>query len=166
MPLVADLAFENIRAKALSLGVWDFIKQGEGRSVTVEEDRIFVKFVFSIDQKLDHLWNEGLVTWGGPREPHETNLRRVFPELYLQNFRTFREKKRPSLQICLMDFEKWGRVGELDIDLSSPFLDVWGSIVHLMEILVPGKTDHRKVRRKLRRDPLVAQFLPEGEDRA
>lgn len=61
--------------------------------------------------------------------------------------RSWRSTDRPSLQITITELRTSTRrwVGDADIDLGNPVLDVLGFLTHVIEILVPGKTSHRKL---------------------
>jgi hypothetical protein len=48
---------------------------------------------------------------------------------------------------------------EFDIDLGNPLIDLEGFSIHLGELLLPGKTDHLKLRDKLAEDQTVREFL-------
>lgn len=52
--------------------------------------------------------------------------------------------RRPSLQLVIGQGQDGCYYGDADIDLAPP-VDVLGGIIHFFEILVPGKTDHRKL---------------------
>lgn len=47
---------------------------------------------------------------------------------------------------------------DVDLDLGNPLQDVAGFLVHFGEIVVPGRTDHFRLRRRLVRGEM-AQFI-------
>ena len=61
--------------------------------------------------------------------------------------RSWRSTDRPSLQMTVTELRTSTRrwVGDADIDLGNPLLDVLGFFTHLVELIVPGKTSHRKL---------------------
>jgi hypothetical protein len=65
--------------------------------------------------------------------------------------RSFRAHDRPSLQVTLTEFHdnrrRW--VGDADLDLGNPVMDVVGFFTHLVELIVPGKTSHRKLEKQI-----------------
>lgn len=68
------------------------------------------------------------------------------------SLRSFRQQGRNSLQVVVAS-PRDGRgdrhFAELDIDLGNPLQDLVGIIVHLGELVNPGKTDHVALRKKL-----------------
>lgn len=48
---------------------------------------------------------------------------------------------------------------DLDIDLGNPLQDVVGFVVHLGELIDPGRTDHLALRAKLGKNKRIAPFL-------
>ena len=65
--------------------------------------------------------------------------------------RSFRANDRPYLQVTLSEVRSTHRrwVGDADIDLGNPLMDVVGFFTHLVELIVPGKTDHRALEPKI-----------------
>lgn len=70
----------------------------------------------------------------------------------------WRELAAPSLQVI---FHDGGRI-ELDIDLANPRNDVWGAIIHAIEVLWPGKTDPERVRRGLEKRGILVEKVSEA----
>ena len=48
---------------------------------------------------------------------------------------------------------------DLDIDLGNPLQDVVGFVVHVGELIDPGRTDHLGLRAKLGKNKRIAPFL-------
>ena len=77
--------------------------------------------------------------------------RRVQPDTY--RLISFRAEGAPSLQ-AVVAFPKDGQQSayhyvDLDLDLGNPLQDVVGFLIHMGELLNPGRTDHFRLRRKL-----------------
>jgi hypothetical protein len=45
--------------------------------------------------------------------------------------------------------KRW--VGDADIDLGNPVMDVVGFLTHLVEVVIPGKTSHKKLEKTISR---------------
>ncbi len=77
-------------------------------------------------------------------------------QLFEGNFgpqRTWRSVERPSLQVTITeireDMRRW--VGDADIDLANPLMDVLGFFTHLVEVIMPGKTSHKGLEKTIAR---------------
>lgn len=147
----ADYAFENIRVKAISLGIWDYIED----VVRKEADRVYFQAEVALHYKVkgSHLFQRTPVG-----EDHRHWLKQTFAVPANGTIYSYREAKRPSLQVTVFD-RNGSCYGEMDIDLSSPLMDVWGFIVHTVEVLTPGLTNHRKLRAKLMKDPELKKYF-------
>jgi hypothetical protein len=77
--------------------------------------------------------------------------------------RSFRQDTQPSLQIvvAIPPDDKPGRgfYADIDIDLGNPKRDIAGFFIHLGELISEGKTDHLKLNKQLRKDPIVREHL-------
>jgi len=71
---------------------------------------------------------------------------------------SYRQEGQPTLQIIVAcpPAQPAGQpfLAELDIDWGNPLQDVTGFFIHLGELIVPGKTDHLKLWKKLRKEKL------------
>lgn len=77
-------------------------------------------------------------------------------------FKSYRQDAAPSLQIVIAippDDRPRGFYADIDIDLGNPRRDVEGFVIHLGELMNPGKTDHLKLRQQLAKDPQVNPHL-------
>jgi hypothetical protein len=52
-----------------------------------------------------------------------------------------------------------GVYADIDIDLGNPKRDLAGFFVHLGELMTEGQTDHLKLNKQLRKNPLLAAHL-------
>ena len=73
---------------------------------------------------------------------------------------SFRQEGQPSMQVTVArpkdDADPF--YADVDLDLGNPLQDVAGFLIHLGEIVMPGKTDHFKLHKKLLRSE-SAQFV-------
>ncbi len=86
--------------------------------------------------------------------------RRVQPGTY--QLMSFRAKGKPSLQ-AVVAYPKDGVTGihhyvDLDLDLGNPLEDVVGFLIHMGELLNPGRTDHFKLFKTLKQGK-AGEFL-------
>lgn len=144
-------ALENIRVKCLQLDLWDLIECID------KEDRDRIYFTAARDLRY-RLAGDSRFQRTPIGEEHRKWLRGVFAVPESANFWSYREANRPSLQVTLFDDKVLCR-GEMDIDLSSPLMDVWGFIIHVVEVLIPGPTNHKKLRAKLMKDPETRKYF-------
>lgn len=75
--------------------------------------------------------------------------------------RSFRQEGRNSMQavVAVPADPTRHHYADLDIDLGNPLQDVVGFVIHMGELLDPGKTDHLALREKLGKNKTIAQFL-------
>jgi len=156
----ADYAATNIEAKHRALGIWDFVK--EVRFVTA--DRLYFVAFQALSNRLavDGMhFSEDLASsaaHNGIYQVFKHDIRVAAHARKHLKLKSYREKSRPSLQITILK-TVMACYGDMDIDLSSPSLDVYGFLVHLVEVLTPGVTSHQKLRKKLKRDPKLKEFF-------
>lgn len=149
------LAFDNIVAKARSYELWHHVQHVQLNLV----DRIFFRAKASLADAINELVADGSFQSSFASSSHR-KIRDVFPAVPAHNpLRSFRELKRPSLQIVYAEDYDAALACEMDIDLANPKMDVVGFFVHLAEVLRPGKTDHRGIRRALLKDPFTRKYL-------
>ena len=77
------------------------------------------------------------------------------PDVDRYSLLSFRREGKPSLQAVVAIPPDDGRrhYADLDIDLGNPLQDIEGIVIHLGELLTPGKTDHLALARKLQIGP-------------
>lgn len=75
--------------------------------------------------------------------------------------RSFRQEGRNSMQavIAIPPEPSRNYYADLDIDLGNPLQDVVGFVVHLGELINPGKTDHLALHEKLSKTAALKPFL-------
>lgn len=158
-PLTEDeleqLALDNIIAKARCYDLWRYLLSIRLKLV----DRIFFRADAHLATAIDELVDDGRFQSSIVSSSHR-KIRDVFLAVPPgASLKSFREAKRPSLQIIYApDFDAQ-LACEMDIDLSSPKMDVVGFFIHLAEVLTPGKTDHRRIRAALLKDPDTRIYL-------
>jgi hypothetical protein len=76
--------------------------------------------------------------------------------------RSFRQEGKNSMQAVVavptVDPTRQ-HYADLDIDLGNPLQDVRGFVIHMGELIDPGKTDHLALREKLGKNKTVAKYL-------
>ncbi len=150
-----SLALENIVAKARLYDLWSPVQNVQLNLV----DRIFFRAGSTLATRIDELVDDGRFQPSIASNSHQ-KIRGVFPAVIRDApLRSFREVKRPSLQIVYIQDYDAALAGEMDIDLANPKMDVVSFFIHLVEVLTPGKTDHRRIRRALLKDPATRMFL-------
>jgi hypothetical protein len=109
-------------------------------------DRFFFEATGTMQAALTHSVARGeFAETRGNGGPHN-----MVYSLYSGNWgkmRSWRSLTKPSLQVTLSELRTAQRrwVGDADIDLGNPVMDVVGFFTHLIELVVPGKTSHRKL---------------------
>ena len=75
--------------------------------------------------------------------------------------RSFRQEGKNSMQAVVAVPPDPTRLhyADFDIDLGNPLQDVVGFVIHLGELIDPGRTDHLALREKLGKNKTVAKFL-------
>ena len=141
----ADYADENIRKKLRMLNLGKYIL----KTLLLTHDRIFFKASPLIMTELFALTHEGAMKKGpSSGGPHD----RIFglcPYDRLDNRSSYRENKRPSLQIVVGIGPDGYAYGDVDIDLASPTMDLIGFFMHIGEVLRRGPTIHKKLKKKI-----------------
>lgn len=146
----ARLALQNIRRMMEMRQLWHHVH--EVRLVTA--DRVFFEAGHTLAQALDVATAHGIFSKGPSSGGPHRLVRQIYPEYpRWEEAVSWRLNKRPSLQVTLTRAHSvtWRTFGDADIDLSGP-MDVWGALVHLLEVLVPGKTSHRKLEARISRE--------------
>ncbi|MDQ3803675.1 MAG: hypothetical protein M3416_07585 [Acidobacteriota bacterium] len=82
-------------------------------------------------------------------------------EAHLYRLRSFRQEGRNSMQavVAIPPDPTRNHYADLDIDLGNPLQDVVGFVIHMGELINPGKTDHLALREKLGKNKTLAKFL-------
>lgn len=150
-----QLALDNIIAKARHYGLWHHVLDVRLKLV----DRIFFRADAKLASAISKLVEDGFFQPSLASSSHR-KIYDIFPAVPRSApIRSFREAKRPSLQILYARDYDGQLAGEMDIDLSSPKMDLVGFFIHLAEVLTPGKTDHRRIRAALLKDPDTRRYL-------
>jgi len=136
-------------------------------------DRIYAKVDLKLLDRLRKLDRDTRMPFSldhGPLDPvHQMLLRRVplvdqdATEQYRKAAMSFRQDDQPSLQLVVFpppkDESERGCYADIDIDLGNPKRDISGFFIHLGEIIAEGKTDHIKLNKKLKKDPILSGHL-------
>lgn len=156
----AEHALANIRAKAMAADIWPYIKEVR----FIADDRLYFVAHPALCYRLnvdDEHFSEDIsasAVHNGIYQVFKQDLKYAANDMKHLKLRSYREKSRPSLQVTILK-TPMACYGDMDIDLSSPSLDVYGFFVHLVEVLTPGVTSHEKLRKKLARDPKLKEFF-------
>ncbi len=135
--------------------------------------RIYAKVepeLFTRLKELDQDIHKPFTLDHGPIDPvHHQLLRRIpnqdqdATEQYRKAMKSFRQDSQPSLQIVVFpppdDKPGRGWYADIDIDLGNPKRDIAGFFIHLGELMTEGKTDHLKLNKKLKKDPILSEHL-------
>lgn len=76
--------------------------------------------------------------------------------------RSFRQEGKNSMQAVVavpVSDPTRQHYADLDIDLGNPLQDVRGFVIHMGELIDPGKTDHLALREKLGKNKTIAKYL-------
>jgi hypothetical protein len=136
-------------------------------------DRIYAKVdleLFDRLRELDQDMGRPFSLDDGPLDPTHHKLLRRIPsedkdatEQYRKAARSFRKDTQPSMQIVVFpppdDRPGRGCYADIDIDLGNPKRDIAGFLIHLGELVAEGKTDHIKLNKKLKKDPILHGYL-------
>lgn len=146
----AEVAFRNIWKRMLIQGLAGYVEEIRLKTA----DRFFFRAKPEIMIELAQRASAG--TWSsGPSSggPHRM-VYSVFPGPKPGDWSdaiSYRSFERPSLQLTLQRRRNWV-YGDADLDLGNPVMDLVGFFVHLVEVIVPGKTNHRKLEAKIQRE--------------
>jgi hypothetical protein len=135
--------------------------------------RIYAKVnpqLFNRLQELDQHTQKPFSLDHGPIDPVHLQLLRRIPsqdqdatENYRKTMKSFRQDSQPSLQIVVFpppdNIPGRGCYADIDIDLGNPKRDLAGFFIHLGELMTEGKTDHIKLNKKLKKDPILNEHL-------
>ena len=146
MPTKAEvIASSNIIKKLRML----HLNQHLIRIIIATHDRIFFKANAGIMTRLNMLVDDDEMRTsplsGGPHDM----IFKLSPCSSLNNRTSYRENKRPSLQVVVGRGADGYYYGDADIDLGSPSMDVVSFITHMAELLTPGPTNHAQLQKKI-----------------
>lgn len=161
---IEQVAYENIRAKALYHDLWQHVRHVKLK----DTDRIYFRGDPEISQYIGGLLTVGSFQSSPVSRKHKKVLD-IFGLSPILHMSSYRERSRPSLQVTFTEpvltaFPGVGEkayfvYGDMDIDLANWMTDLWGALVHFFEIRIPGPTSHVKLRKKLLKDDRVKRFL-------
>ena len=141
--LVAD---NNIMMKLRMIGLEPYILFKKVRM----HDRFFFKARAEMRDGLEKLVRQDIMQAssisGGPHDM----VFDIFPDvLPIINRKSYREAKRPSLQVVVGQGNDGFLYGDADIDLASPSMSVVGFVLHMAELLTPDPTNHFQLEEKV-----------------
>ena len=131
-------------------------------------DRVYARVDRELFSRLDALardpskpfFDEGSPASAGHRRLLE-RISRFEGDTDQYRLRSFRQEGKNSMQavIAVPADPTRQHYADLDIDLGNPLQDVVGFVIHMGELINPGKTDHLALREKLGKNKTVAPFL-------
>lgn len=131
-------------------------------------DRIYARVDRELFTRLDALardpskpfFDEGSPASAGHRRLLE-RVSRFEGDTDQYRLRSFRQEGKNSMQavVAVPADPTRHHYADLDIDLGNPLQDVVGFVIHMGELIDPGKTDHLALREKLGKNKAVAPFL-------
>ena len=145
-----ELASSNIHKKLLMLGLDEHIEE----ELLITHDRIFFRAdktdsTVSIEDALMNLESEGAMKSGSVSGGPHNMIFSISPLDRDDRRRSYRENKRPSLQVVIGLASDGAYYGDADIDLGSPSMDVVSFFVHMAELIIPGPTNHRQLKTRI-----------------
>ena len=140
-----EYASGNIRKKMRMLDLDKYVV----RYLLVTHDRLFFKASPFINTELFALDHDGVMKRGSSSGGPHDRIFDLCPYDKLDNRASYRENKRPSLQVVVGLGPDGYAYGDVDIDLGSPTMDLVGFFVHMAEWLRPGPTIHKKLKKKI-----------------
>ncbi len=119
------------------------------RIIVATHDRIFFKANVGMITRLNMLVDTDEMKLsplsGGPHDM----IFKLGPCSSLKKRKSYRENKRPSLQVVAGIGSDSFCYGDADIDLGSPSMDIVSFITHMAELVTPGPTNHRQLQKKI-----------------
>lgn len=131
-------------------------------------DRIYARVDRELFTRLETLARDPSKPFFDEGSPASAGHRRLLdrialfePDTAQFRLRSFRQEGKNSMQavVAVPPDPTRHHYADLDIDLGNPLQDVVGFVIHMGELLDPGKTDHLALREKLGKNKTVAQFL-------
>lgn len=139
----AELAFKNISRMMEIHGLSGYLREIRLKTA----DRFFFRASLAIQAEMLKRRFRSSKSSGGPHRMVYQVFREV--EGWGSQY-SFRSMERPSLQVTIA-FSGGFFYGDADLDLGNPLMDVVGFVTHGVELLIPGKTSHEKLERKVSR---------------
>jgi hypothetical protein len=132
-------------------------------------DRIYARVDRELFTRLETLardpskpfFDEGSPASAGHRRLLD-RIARIEDNIGQYKLRSFRQEGKNSMQAVVAvpkDDPTRNHYADLDIDLGNPLEDIRGFVIHMGELINPGKTDHLALREKLGKNKTVAPFL-------
>jgi hypothetical protein len=131
-------------------------------------DRIYARVDRELFTRLEALardpskpfFDEGAPASAGHRRLLE-RISRFEPNTEQFKLRSFRQEGKNSMQavVAVPPDPTRRHYADLDIDLGNPLQDIVGFVIHLGELIDPGKTDHLALREKLGKNKTIAKYL-------
>ncbi len=132
-------------------------------------DRVYARVGRELFTRLDALARDPTKPFFDEGSPASAGHRRLLERIsrFEDNtdqyrLRSFRQEGKNSMQAVVAvptDDPTRNHYADLDIDLGNPLQDVVGFVIHMGELINPGKTDHLALREKLGQNKTIAQFL-------
>ena len=131
-------------------------------------DRIYARVDGELFARLDALARDPSKPFFDEGSPASAGHRRLLERISRfeantdqYRLRSFRQEGKNSMQavVAVPADPTRHHYADLDIDLGNPLQDVVGFVIHLGELINPGKTDHLALRGKLGKDKGIAKFL-------
>ncbi|HWW76325.1 MAG TPA: hypothetical protein VNZ44_13090 [Pyrinomonadaceae bacterium] len=134
----------------------------------VDVDRVYARVDREFATRVEALARNPSKAFNDEGAPKSAGHRRLLErvarfegDVSTYRLRSFRQEGRNSMQAVIATPEDVTRnhYADLDIDLGNPLQDVSGFIIHMGELINPGKTDHLALHDKLAKIKTLAQFL-------
>jgi hypothetical protein len=132
-------------------------------------DRVYARVDRELFTRLDALARDPTKPFFDEGSPASAGHRRLLERISSfegntdqYRLRSFRQEGKNSMQAVVAvptDDLTRNHYADLDIDLGNPLQDVVGFVIHMGELINPGKTDHLALREKLGKNKTIAQFL-------
>ena len=131
-------------------------------------DRAYVRVDREFFDRIDTLAKDPTKPFFDEGSPRSSGHRRLLDriaqfegEIDKYRLRSFRQGGSNSMQAVIAVPPEPTRnfYADLDIDLGNPLQDVAGFVVHLGELIDPGRTDHLALRAKLGKNKTILPFL-------
>jgi hypothetical protein len=129
-------------------------------------DRIYARVGRELFTRLEALARDPKKPFFDEGSPKSAGHRRLLDRIAASegdqfDLRSFRQEGKNSMQavVAVPKDPTRNHYADLDIDLGNPLQDVTGFVIHMGELIDPGKTDHLALREKLGKNKSVAPFL-------
>jgi hypothetical protein len=129
-------------------------------------DRIYARVDRQLYTRLEELARDPSKPFFDEGSPKSAGHRRLLDRISSiegdqYDLRSFRQEGKNSMQavVAVPKDPSRNHYADLDIDLGNPLQDVVGFVIHMGELIDPGKTDHLALREKLGNNKTVAPFL-------